>query len=525
MDKPPLPEEIRQELEKILDAPLFRGAKRASAFLRYIVEETLAGREHQLKEYTVGLEVFEKGKDFQPHTDPSVRIEAGRLRKRLEHYYQDSAVDGIEILIPKGCYIPQFRRRRQSLHGEPERPLSSPSISINSFESLSSKEPALIAELLFQEMKKAVGNSSDFTLIASGDSAADFQMSGKIYRRRGSFIFYCDLLRTDSGEIVWTEGFPLKSPGRFPLRMAETLAAEVSAVVTGRGGILYDLLGKKIQEDGEIPDSITGIRILFALHKKLMEPGIAGRLRTALERMIITSESRGDLRAFLSQTYWDFCMDLDWNAMVNHDESFVYYRDKALRLSKEAQELDPGGEDSLICGIRCAFHEEDRETLQALTERLFRSNEVSALTMATGALLYSLGGGWETGMTVLENTLPLIPSPPGWFHHLTCQYHLRQMDYEIVLEKAGCFSQADVLWQYVYSATACGLLGHIIEGRGYWEELIRQCPAICEGIHLFLNNYVKEPELVELILSGLEAVGLDRNRIKKYPSGISGADG
>jgi hypothetical protein len=126
--------------------------------------------------------------------------------------------------------------------------------------------------------------------------------------------------------------------------------------------------------------------------------------------------------------------------------------------------------------------------------------------MATGALLYSLAGEWETGMTILENTLPLIPSYPGWFHHLTCQYHMRQMDYEIVINKAGRFTEGDVLWYYIYTASALGLLGNIIEGKAYWDELLRQCPAINHSERIFLASYVKETELVDLILSGLAAV-------------------
>ncbi|MBI9106552.1 MAG: hypothetical protein JEZ04_07370 [Spirochaetales bacterium] len=501
----PSPSLIREELDRILGDRHFQGANRASAFLKYIVEETLSGRDNRLKEYTIGIEVFQKGNDFLPQADPSVRIDAGRLRKKLDQYYLTKKEEGVEISIPKGGYVPRFRFHASRLPGG-EIKLKPPTLSVKPFESQSTKEPALITELLYQEMKKAVGKSDDFALLGDSDINSDFQITGKLYKRRSSFILYCDLLRSDSGTIVWTESFPLKNPGRFPLRMAEAVAAQVAAVVAGRGGVLYDLLGEQMQNTEEIPEDILGIRILFVLHKKLMEPGIAGRLRIALERLINKHENRGDLRAFLSQMYWDFCMDVDWNATVNHDDSFAFYREKALKLAAKAKELDPEGEDTLVSGIRSAFHEEDIETLRALTERLFRSNDVSALSMATGALLYSLSGGWETGITILENTLPLIPSYPGWFHHLTCQYHLRQMDYEIVISKAGRFTEGDVLWYYIYTAAALGLLGNIIEGKAYWEELLRQCPAFKKGVRNFLSNYVKETQLLELILSGLTAV-------------------
>jgi|GEM_PF-4086065 len=506
MKDTPSQTQIRKEIDSILSNRLFKSARRASTFLKYIVDETLAGHDNQLKEYTIGIEVFQKGKDFLPQADPTVRIEAGRLRKKLEQYYLAKKDEGVEISIPKGGYIPLFRFKASRLPGN-DIISRQPAISVKPFESLTSKEPSLITELIFQELKKAIGSSDDFSLLGNTETKPDFQLTGKIYKRRGSFILYCDLIRYDTGAIVWTESFSLKSPGRFPIRMAEAVAGEISTIITGRGGVLYDLLGEEMQNSEEIPDDIFGIRILFALHKKLMEPGIAGRLRTALERMINQNENRGDLRAFLSQTYWDFCMDLDWNAMLNHDDSFIFYREKALKLAKTALELDPEGEDTLVCGIRSAFHEDDADALGSLTERLFRSSEVSALSMATGAVLYSLAGGWDSGKPILENTLSLMPSYPGWFHHVTCQYHLRQMDYEIVIDKAERFNQGDVLWYYIYTAAALGLLGNIPEGRVYYEELLRQCPAIKYGLRNFLSNYVKETELADLIISGLETVG------------------
>ena len=62
----PSADQISKELDDILNDRLFQSANRASTFLRFIVEETLAGRDGQLKEYTIGIEVFRKGKDFLP---------------------------------------------------------------------------------------------------------------------------------------------------------------------------------------------------------------------------------------------------------------------------------------------------------------------------------------------------------------------------------------------------------------------------------------------------------------------------
>jgi len=74
---------VRQALQCVLASRPFFQARRPSQFLRFIVESTLAGRANQIKEYLIGVEVFERPSDYDPKVDPIVRIEAGRLRKKL----------------------------------------------------------------------------------------------------------------------------------------------------------------------------------------------------------------------------------------------------------------------------------------------------------------------------------------------------------------------------------------------------------------------------------------------------------
>lgn len=105
---PPTPEEIRVQLERILSSPEFAVPARGCAFLRYVVEETLAGRSTRIKGYTIAIEVFGRDETFT-QDDPVVRIEAGRLRRALERYYLVSGQDdAVRIDIPKGTYVPNF---------------------------------------------------------------------------------------------------------------------------------------------------------------------------------------------------------------------------------------------------------------------------------------------------------------------------------------------------------------------------------------------------------------------------------
>lgn len=100
------------QLERVLGDPLFNKSLRLSRFLRFGVERVLAGAAAELKEYTVGVEVFERSTDYSPSLDPIVRIMAGRLRSKLAEYYAGPGVgDPILIEVPRGGYVPQFTTR------------------------------------------------------------------------------------------------------------------------------------------------------------------------------------------------------------------------------------------------------------------------------------------------------------------------------------------------------------------------------------------------------------------------------
>jgi len=83
-----------------------------SRFLRFCVEETLADRASEIKEFTLGLGVFDRPVDFDPRTDPIVRVEARRLRDKLANYYRnEGAGDELILELPKGGYAPRLQVR------------------------------------------------------------------------------------------------------------------------------------------------------------------------------------------------------------------------------------------------------------------------------------------------------------------------------------------------------------------------------------------------------------------------------
>ncbi len=103
---------IQAQLERILASRDFAHSDQLSRFLRFIVEQTIQGQAANLKEYRIGVEVFNRKKSFDPRTDPIVRVEARRLRSKLRVYYKtEGRHDPMLISLPKGRYVPLFRLR------------------------------------------------------------------------------------------------------------------------------------------------------------------------------------------------------------------------------------------------------------------------------------------------------------------------------------------------------------------------------------------------------------------------------
>ena len=108
----PAPDEICAQVERMLASRLFTRSNRLCRFLRFSVEQTLAGKSGQLKEQIIGVEVFDRKPDYDPRIDPIVRVEARRLRAKLKAYYNSPGRgDHIMIGLPKGAYLPFFKTR------------------------------------------------------------------------------------------------------------------------------------------------------------------------------------------------------------------------------------------------------------------------------------------------------------------------------------------------------------------------------------------------------------------------------
>ena len=101
--------QVREQLGKILASTHFLNSRRYPGLLRYVVEQTLEGKEAELKERLLGIEVFHRAADYDTNQDPVVRLSAAEVRKRIALYYQQADHQGeLVIGLNPGSYVPYF---------------------------------------------------------------------------------------------------------------------------------------------------------------------------------------------------------------------------------------------------------------------------------------------------------------------------------------------------------------------------------------------------------------------------------
>lgn len=214
-------EEIRAELDRVLASATFVRSKRLGRFLRFTVEQCLDGHHQALKEYLVGVEVFNKLETFDPRIDSIVRVEARRLRSKLERYYQtEGREDHVVIQFRKGSYVPFILTREQyqaHLHAEDpsHRRSGKKSIAVSRFTNLG-VEPSysFFCAGITEDILSALTKLPDFRVVArqpglpvSDDTRADFILEGSVRKQGERLRIAAQLIDRNTSVYIWSETY------------------------------------------------------------------------------------------------------------------------------------------------------------------------------------------------------------------------------------------------------------------------------------------------------------------------------
>jgi serine/threonine-protein kinase len=235
---------VREALTKILASPVFANSARMTRFLQLAVERTLEQRGEELKEYVIGVEVFDRSSSFDPRIDPIVRVEARRLRAKLKTYYESEGCDDdVIICLPTGTYTPVFTWRQEPEAPAPRAPVTENSIAVLPFVNLSPEPDSdYFSDGLTEELSHGLTRLEGLRVVAWRSAAKwkdrqeDLREIGRqlnvcslvvgTVRRSGARLrVIAQLVDVENGQYLWSETYDRQVEDLFAIQ--EEISASI----------------------------------------------------------------------------------------------------------------------------------------------------------------------------------------------------------------------------------------------------------------------------------------------------------
>ena len=498
-------------------------------FFRFIVEKTLAGRAHEIKGYTVATQVFGRRADFDPVKDPIVRIQAGRLRRALERYYQVAGrQDRVRIVIPLGTYVPAFHQLDGEPGGEgrsltePKDPVLAiplgPSIAVMPLLNLTG-DPSqeYFAAGLAEELTNELARFQDLRVIAcqstlrwkgkpfdarevGRDLGVRFLLEGSVRRDSGTIKIAAQLVDTASGVQLWGEQYRREPRADSLIALQEEIARIVAARVGSEYGIIPRTLSRESRK--KPPESLETYEALlhFYHYVTLLTPEAFSRALRVLDHAVARDPECGLAWSLLGLLYCH-----------NHTLQFSPAEtplEKAMTFARKGAALEP--RNQLVRSTLANLHflrNERRLCLQEADKALALNPQGPALVGFLG-WLQALYGEWERGLAILAKGVELNPYYPGWFHMAPCLDFYRRGRYGEAYQEAQQLEMPQLFWDPLLRAATLGELGRTREAGAAVAELLALRPDFPSKAAWLIGCYVKFEYLSEALLDGLQKAGL-----------------
>ena len=515
-------EEIREQLERILGHAEFQATEKNRDFLRYIVEETLAGRSERIKGFSIACEVFGRDSDFDASHDPVVRIQAGRLRRAIERYYLVAGMqDPIRIKIPKGHYIPVFTR------GSSPKPLASPAKNLPSqsklaetcpvvlivpFKDLTGKpELAYLGLGLATELSFELGHCADLCVVQYRDdipgiretsSKPDFTVEGSVFCDDINLKVVVQLIDSNTGVQLWADSLKAPLESTHLIDFQERTANSLSAHIAGEHGVIVRAMSSRsIQTANSGLTTYQAVLKGYAYWEKVDAVSYQQAFE-ALQQEVANGCDSGLVFTILSLLYFDNIsqeyFDLDHTPM-----------DEALHLAHVGIQLEPGNQLSRLALARGHFLNNQMDQALSDVETALALQPESLLFMDGIGYLMVLLGEWDRGEQLVRKAIRLNP-----YYRLYARYGLwlnafRQQDYKRALEETEWIAEIGDFWGPLARAATLGQMGCPENAFEEVQRLLVLKPNFAERGRLLIAHAVKFPEIAERLIEGLSVAGLD----------------
>jgi len=511
-------EQIRRQLQRILDSPEFKATKSQRDFLQFVVSETLAGRDYEIKGYTVATRVFGRKADFDPNVDPIVSIQANRLRRALERYYLVAGqIDPVRIDIPKGTYVPVFIETAVvepdpapgDAIAEIDFEDSWPSILILPFKNLTGNLEkdflgiGLATELAieiarFQEIKVVFPLEGQIEAAFAGKPR--FVLDGNIFEDSTGIKITVQVTDTKTAKQIWGDTHLCNSDAQKFLAFQEHVARVIAAITAGESGVIPKVMTSESKD--KLPTELKTYEAILRFYEydQTLGPESFVRALEALRLAARIEPDCGQIWSLLARLYANV-YTLDFPGFENPLEKAVDYAEKGAR-------INPNNQRTLATLALVRLFSDELAAALEEADRALELNPNSLFVLDGLAYIMILSGAWERGTALARKAIRINPCYRPVVHYALWVDCLRQKNYDRAYLETMGFRRPAVFWYPLAKAATLGLLGRCEDGQKFVKKLLELKPDFPRKGRILISRYIKFEEIVEPVLDGLSNVGL-----------------
>ena len=459
----PSPEAIRRCLAHLLDTADFKATPQRRKLLEYVVEQRLAGREHRLKAFELAVAVLGRDERFDAQNDPIVRIEMGRLRRDLAHYYDTAGQnDAIRIGIPKGRYVPTFElfgpapkaaaiganaparwplRAALAVLGAlavaaavwwwapwragTDAQVAGPAVLVLPFEALSGGEggqllasgltDGLISDLMrFDALQVFAGVAAGHgpaTLPPAAARTPAYVISGSVEREPARAVVTARLTDHASGQVLWSETYErgLTAAGIYDVR------ADLTADIVGRlaqvYGVITEATTQQLRRDG--PATLFAYDCVQQAYGYRLAGNMATypAVRSCLEQSVERDPGFASAWAMLAFAHLDAVRFglVEPSGRAGELQAGLVAAQRAVELAAQSVLALQS-----LAAVR--YMSGDAAEAERIQRKAIALNPQNPESLAQLGWRLTVQGRWQEGAGLLQNAIDRSVAVPNWYH-------------------------------------------------------------------------------------------------------------
>lgn len=530
---------VEIQLEKILASPEFSRGKRLEQLLRYITKKAINDDLHQVKQYTIAVEAFGCSIDFDPQSNPMVRIVAKRLRRALHSYYSSAGIkDPLLIEIPKGAYTPLFKENSQTpvsnaavsinstpkLSPHPEcRANSSPSIAVIKFSCLdSSNEAEFISSGLTEEIIISLARFPEFRVVGplyreildkqdignreiTQKYKVRFLLEGTIRVRDEKLRLTVKLKDTFNNVHAWGDIIDCNMQDGSLIECETHIVNSISSVIADNFGVINSILfDDVVKNNRHTNESYKGI-LLFHHYIQMLDQHSYINALTQLEANAANKQNDPLSLAMLGDI-------LVTSYFLGYENPLIL--DRIESLVRKAVALDSRCQHAQFLMAMVYFARLQRDKFLETAEKAHRLNQNNAGLSAALAMHTWMAGERNKGMELMVSAIDLNPHHPGWYNILPLLYSYKNSDYETALSKALDFNSPDIYLDSLFRTAIYSKLNSTEKAALALTELLTIFPDFYQNGQEIMKRLFILDEDVEMFWEELMRVRISNSHLK-----------